>query len=115
MSKLTTHHVPAYNIKKIEENYYVLEMNLAGYREREVEVEELDGVLTIKSNLPAETPEPYTYLSRGFVKQNFVRQFSLGKSAVVSDVYMIDGILMVFFSHSAPSIKPIHHKINKNR
>ena len=39
---------PFYNIKRINDNKYVLEMALAGYKKSEVKVEVTDGVLSLQ-------------------------------------------------------------------
>ena len=40
---------PFYNIKRVKDDKYVLEMALAGYKKSEVKVDVTDGVLSIKA------------------------------------------------------------------
>ena len=51
---------PFYNIKRIKDDKYVLEMALAGYKKSEVKVEVTDGVLSISGTISKDA-EDYVY------------------------------------------------------
>ena len=67
---------PFYNIKRINDNKYVLEMALAGYKKSEVKVEVTDGVLSIKGNTSKEAED---YVHRGISKRAFAKQLQLSE------------------------------------
>ena len=93
---------PFYNIKRINDNKYVLEMALAGYKKSEVKVEVTDGVLSITGNTSKEA-EDYVY--RGISKRAFAKQLQLSEYVECKGAKLEDGMLKVDLEYNPPENK----------
>ena len=74
---------PPYNIVKDGDYNYTIEMALAGYSKKDIEVEVADGVLSIKSI--KETDGKGNNLYHGIANRQFTRKFTLSDDIVVKD------------------------------
>ena len=90
---------PFYNIKRINDNKYVLEMALAGYKKSEVKVEVTDGVLSIKWNTSKEAED---YVHRGISKRAFAKQLQLSEYVECTGAKLEDGMLKVDLEYNPP-------------
>lgn len=90
----STSNYPPYNIiKNPEEEYYVLEVAVSGFKKSELEVA-LDGhVLTVKGT--KESPDNQTYLVRGLAHRSWTRTWTLEPDIQVKDVSLVDGVLTI--------------------
>ena len=93
---------PFYNIKRIKDDKYVLEMALAGYKKSDVEVEVADGVLSIKGNISKEAEE---YVYRGISKRSFAKQLQLSEYVECTGAKLEDGMLKVELEYNPPEDK----------
>ena len=93
---------PFYNIKRIKDDKYVLEMALAGYKKSDVEVEVADGVLSINGNISKEA-EDYVY--RGISKRSFAKQLQLSEYVECKGAKLEDGMLKVELEYNPPEDK----------
>ena len=80
---------PFYNIKRIKDDKYVLEMALAGYKKSEVKVEVTDGVLSIEGNTSKEAED---YVHRDISKRAFAKQLQLSEYVKCNGAKLEDGI-----------------------
>ena len=94
---------PPYNIRKDGEYNYDIEMALAGFSKKDIEVEVADGVLTIRSVKENETDE-YT-LYKGISQRNFTRKFTLADDIVVNDAKLENGMLTIYLERIIPEEK----------
>lgn len=83
---------PPYNIKKISENRYTIEMAVAGFGKQDIELELLGDKLVIKGNT---SQEDGNYLFRGLAQRPFTRQFTLADNVEVAGASLINGILKI--------------------
>ena len=67
---------PFYNIKRIKDDKYVLEMALAGYKKSEVKVEVTDGVLSLRGETRDEKED---YVHKGIARRAFAKQLQLSE------------------------------------
>lgn len=108
IDSLTTN-FPPYNIVKLSEFEYLVELALAGYDAGSIDVETAEGVLTIKSEASASnadaTEEFPQYLHRGLARRAFKRQFFLVETMEVVDVEMENGIVRVKIVNRLPEHK----------
>lgn len=106
----TTANYPPYNIiKNPEEDCYILEIAVSGFKKSELEVS-LDGnVLTVKGT--KESPDNQTYLVRGLAHRSWTRTWTLESDIQVKDVSLQDGILTVVL---APQQKKAHKVLTIN-
>ena len=116
-AKLATNY-PPYNIKKIDENKYIIEMAVAGFSKQDLEIELADDKLVIKGNVqsgePAEKDSAgeWTWpqvLYQGLAMRPFTRQFTLADNVEIRGAKLINGILRV----GLEAVIPEHKKPKK--
>lgn len=84
---------PPYNIRKVSDNKYVIELALAGFAESDVEVT-LDGnKLTITGN--TKDDDNNDFLFKGIANRAFTRTFALADKIEVNNAEMINGMLKI--------------------
>ena len=93
---------PFYNIKRIKDDKYVLEMALAGYKKSEVKVEVTDGVLSIEGNTSKEAED---YVHRGISKRAFAKQLQLADYVECTGAKLEEGMLKVDLEYNPPEDK----------
>ena len=100
---------PPYNIIKLSEFEYTVELAIAGYEAESIGVETAEGVLTIKSDGTPETrPEGDEYpkfIHRGLARRSFTRQFVLVETMEVTNVELEGGILKIKIVNRLPEHK----------
>ena len=94
---------PPYNIRKDGEYNYDIEMALAGFSKKDIEVEVADGVLTIRS--VKENEEDENNLNRGISYRKFNRKFTLADDIIVKDAKLQDGLLKISLEKIIPEEK----------
>ena len=96
---------PPYNIKKVEDNKYVIEMAVAGFGKQDIEITTEDDKLVIKGNVESdETPED-NLLWQGLAFRPFTRMFTLNDQVEVNNAEMINGLLKVTLERIIPESK----------
>lgn len=95
---------PPYNIRRVDENKYVIELALAGFGKQDLEIELQEGVLTVKGKLDSGEKET-DYLFKGIADRAFSRQFTLADTIVVKDAEMINGLLKIWLERFIPEEK----------
>jgi molecular chaperone IbpA len=94
--KLNNTNYPPYNIVRLAETEYAIEVAVAGFEEDELDVEVVDGELVIKGETKSNTVENASnYLHHGIAARNFTRTFALPDDAEVSGATVRNGILTV--------------------
>jgi molecular chaperone IbpA len=103
---------PPYNIKKIDENTYCVELAVAGFGKNDLEIK-LDGdVLRITGKLETldallEDGINQDYIFRGISSRAFTREFALSDTVVLKNATLMNGMLKVWFDAVAkPVSKP---------
>ena len=94
---------PPYNIRKDGENNYVIEMALAGFGKKDIEVEVADGTLSIRS--VKENVDDDSNLYRGIAYRNFERKFTIADDVMVNDAKLEDGMLNIALERVIPDEK----------
>jgi len=100
---------PHYNIVKTADNQYNVELALAGYSKKDIEIELKEGVLTIKSVKSKEEKEVEDnngVLHQGIAKRYFSKAFTIADDVEVKDAELKDGLLKI----SMERIIPEHRK-----
>jgi molecular chaperone IbpA len=98
---------PPYNIRKINDYQYVIEMALAGFSKDDIEVEAEGNRLSIRSSNTEESSEKQNenYVHRGIAKRSFMRQFNLSDDIIVKSADLKDGMLTVSLEREIPEEK----------
>ena len=95
-----------YNIKKLDDFNWTIEMALAGFNKKDIGVEYADNQLTIKSVFEKEDKEDdSTTVHRGISKRQFKKSFTLADEVVVNGAELKDGMLIVDLEKIVPEEK----------
>jgi len=109
-NKKTTSSFPPYNVKKVDEDNYIVELAVAGYDREDIDVTVDKDTLIIKSE--RENDEKSEYLHKGIAGRNFTQTFTLGEYMTVKSAYLDNGLLTVKIERELPeSAKPRQIKI----
>jgi molecular chaperone IbpA len=95
---------PPYNIKKVDENKYVVEMAVAGFGKSDIEIEMVDDKLVIRGNVRNDDRD-YNYLFKGIAERAFTRMFALGDHVEVKNAALINGMLQIALEKIIPEHK----------
>ena len=100
---------PPYNIQRTEDYKYEIEMALAGFDKKDLDIEFAEGVLTVKSvkEKDAGATDEYT-LYKGISQRNFTRKFTLADEVVVNSAKMENGMLKIELERIVPEEKKPH-------
>lgn len=97
---------PPYNIIKVTEDHYQVQVAVAGFEQGEVEVTFHDGQLIVTGER-RETDHSVNYLHRGISARKFVRSWPLSEYVEVESAVIKDGILTVDLKRHVPdAMKP---------
>lgn len=95
---------PPYNIAKLDNSHFVIEVAVAGFAEDELDVELKDGVLSVKGEQAKKEVE-VEYQHKGISTRNFTRTFTLGEHVEVRGATVKNGILAVALELVVPEEK----------
>ena len=105
---------PPYNIRKVDENKYMIEIAVAGFGSQDIEVEIENGTLIVKGSTNASTFPASEYLFKGIADRAFTRKFSLADTVIVKDADLMNGMLKIMLERFIPEEKkPKKVKINE--
>ena len=96
---------PPYNIRKINEVQYVIELALAGFSKDDIEVEVTDGQLAIRSKDNTKEESTDSFVHKGIAKRSFMRTFTLSDDIIVKGADLKDGMLIVDLERVIPDEK----------
>ena len=110
---ITAGNYPPYNIVKTGPEQYNIEVALAGYNKKDIDVDFAEGLLTIKSVKNEKSLEDGSILHKGIAKRHFSRTFTVADDIEVKDAELKDGLLRVFLKRIVPEGKEARQiKIN---
>ena len=95
---------PPYNIRKVDDYKYIIELALAGFSESDIEVEVADGTLTVRSKEDKSTDENQ-YVHRGIAKRAFSKSWTLSDDIVVNSAEFNNGLLNISLEKVVPEEK----------
>ena len=95
---------PPYNIRKVDEYNYIIEIALAGFSEDDIEVEVADGTLTVRSKESKDTVEDQ-YVHRGIAKRIFSKAWTLSDDMIVKSAEFTNGLLNISLEKIVPEEK----------
>ena len=103
---LSVPNFPPYNIVKTGKNTYDVELALAGYSKKDIDVSLEDGVLTIKSiKEEKEDKEEDGVIHKGIAKRYFSKAFTIADDVEVKGAELKDGLLKVSLERIVPESK----------
>jgi len=95
---------PPYNIQKVGDYKYQIDMALAGFSKDDIEVEVADGTLSVRSDKKEEPEDEFTY-HRGISYRKFERKFTLADDLVVNGAKLENGMLTIDLERIVPEEK----------
>jgi molecular chaperone IbpA len=94
---------PPYNILKLNDNQFVIELAVAGFTEGEIEIEVEKNILVIKGSKVKDIDEaPKEYVVKNIANRDFDRTFTLAEYVEVVDAKVSNGILSVYLERKVP-------------
>ena len=101
---------PPYNIVKVDDENFVIELAIAGFDKKEVNVELEKNVLKIEGKSKDDDKD---FIHKGLASRSFERQFTLADDVEVSGGKLENGVLKVELKRVIPEEdKPIKIKIS---
>jgi len=85
---------PPYNVARLDEDSYRVELAIAGFSETDIEIETHENVLTVKGqNSGQSANDEVDYLHRGIAERGFERRFQLADHVKVQGASLENGML----------------------
>jgi molecular chaperone IbpA len=94
---------PPYNIIKIDENNYEIQIAVAGFEKSELDVSVENAHLTIKGSKIKD--DETTYIHQGIAARDFIREFTLAETVEIEDVSLKSGMLFIKLKNNIPEHK----------
>ncbi len=91
---------PPYNIERTDETHYRISVAVAGFGEKDLNVEVRDGVLTLVGK--REEAEKQSYLHQGIAGRAFERRFQLAEHVEVRAAKLENGLLHIDLERVVP-------------
>jgi molecular chaperone IbpA len=104
---------PPYNIVSVDDNKFQIEVAVAGFAEKDLDITLENGVLTIAGN--KEEDEVRSFVHKGIAMRNFTRTFRLATHIEVEGAELKNGLLVVTLKRHIPEeLKPKKIAISQN-
>ena len=104
---------PPFNVKKVDDNHYILELAVAGFGKQDLDITMKDGILTVSGKTDYSTGnENGEYLFKGIAERAFERSFTLSDTVEIKNAALVNGMLKVYLENLIPAsnIKKIEIK-----
>jgi molecular chaperone IbpA len=102
-SQLNTNY-PPYNVIKVDEDNFVVELAVAGFAKTDIDISTADGKLTVKGELSTEDNDS-KFIHRGIAARKFTREWALGEYMEVKAAELKDGMLKIDIIRILPEEK----------
>ena len=99
---------PPYNIRKTGKDDYAIEVALAGFSKKDVEVEFEDNLLTVKTkqvNKSGENSKDGEIIHKGISQRQFARSFTIAEDVKINEAELKDGLLTISCERIVPEYK----------
>jgi molecular chaperone IbpA len=97
---------PPYNIERVDENAFAIEIAVAGFTEDDLEIETKEGLLTVAGKRGEnEDGEGRNYLHRGIAQRSFIRRYQLADHVIVTGANLQHGVLRIDLIRELPEEK----------
>tara|TARA_R100001530_G_scaffold107_1_gene210 strand:+ start:2037 stop:2444 length:408 start_codon:yes stop_codon:yes gene_type:complete len=93
---------PFYNIKKVNDEHYSLEMALAGWKKADLDVSVNDGVLSVVGKIKTNADN---YIHKGVAQRAFTKRLQLSEYVECKGAKLEDGMLKVELVYNPPEDK----------
>ncbi len=98
---------PPYNIRKTGKDKYSIEVALAGFSKKDVEVEFEDNLLTVRTKQvdKSENRKDGEIIHKGISQRQFARSFTIADDVKVGGAELKDGLLTIACERIVPEYK----------
>ena len=99
---------PPYNIRKTGKDNYSIEVALAGFNKKDVEVEFEDNILTVRTkqlNRSEDQNVDGEIIHKGISQRQFARSFTIADDVKVNEAELKDGLLTIACERILPDHK----------
>lgn len=112
--KVDTNTFPPHNIIQVDDNHYLIELAIAGFTEKEIDITVDNGILTIKGEkIKSENVLEPNYLYRGIGTRSFSKSIRLADTIEVQNAEYENGILKIALENVKPeNTKPLKITVN---
>lgn len=93
---------PHYNIRKLDDNKWNIELALAGFSKDDIEIEVKDNIMNIRGELKEENNE---FVYKGISSRKFSKSFTLAEFTECESAKMENGILSITLEKNIPEDK----------
>lgn len=100
LNKTSSSSFPPYNVKKIDEDNFTIELAVAGYDREDLEIKVEKDTLTIKSD--RDNDDKSEFMHRGIAGRNFTQHFTLGEYMIVKSASLENGLLTIKVERELP-------------
>ena len=94
---------PPYNIRKVSDDQYTIELAVAGFEEKDIDIELAEENLSITGKRAKEVTEEF--LHQGLASRDFVKKFVLSDDMVIKGAALSNGMLFVGVERIIPEEK----------
>jgi molecular chaperone IbpA len=101
---------PPYNISKLDDSRYLIELAVAGFGKKDIEIELADNILKVRGKYETldkvlEDGTEKTFIHKGIADRVFTRQFTLADNVEIKNAKLINGMLKIYLEHVIPENK----------
>ena len=98
---------PPYNIKRVSDTDYRIEVALAGYSKDDIEIELKDSTLTVRNKATDKTVDENGngVIHKGISTRQFERSFTISEDIKVKDAELKNGLLVIELERIIPDEK----------
>lgn len=101
---------PPYNVIKVDDNKYCIEMAVAGFGASNIDIEIADSTLTVKGgmtmdDMAGETVNPISYIYKGIADRAFTRKWTIADGVEVKNAELVNGMLKLWLENIIPESK----------
>jgi len=97
-----TDNYPPHNIVRIDEEKFLIELAVAGFKDEDISVEVKDGILKISGEMGKDERD---FAFKGISSRKFEKSFRLSEFVVIDGADLKDGILVVYARVELPEEK----------
>jgi len=95
---------PPYNIKKLDNDHYVIEMAVAGFGKQDIAITLEENTLKIDGNVKHDGTEK-DYIFKGIADRAFSRAFTIADTVEIKNAELVNGMLRVWLNNLIPEKK----------
>lgn len=99
---------PPYNIYKVDDTHYKIEIAVAGFKRDELDITFQDNKLMVSGVKNPDEIFTTEYLHKGIATRDFQHSFTLADTILVGSAEFVDGILEIALKNVIPEEKKPH-------